>query len=64
MTRIGINPARGKVTDRLPAPVTAAMVTYLPNLAGYFEQRLEVLKLVAVQPERSHYARSRAVRVR
>jgi glycosyltransferase involved in cell wall biosynthesis len=46
MTRIGINPARGKVTDRLPAAVTVAMVTYLPNLAGYFEQRLDVLKLV------------------
>jgi glycosyltransferase involved in cell wall biosynthesis len=46
MTRIGINPARGKVTDRLPAPVTVAVLTYLPNLAGYFEQRLEVLKLV------------------
>lgn len=45
MTRIGINPARGKVTDRLPAPVTVAVLTYLPNLAGYFEQRLEVLKL-------------------
>jgi glycosyltransferase involved in cell wall biosynthesis len=46
MTRIGINPARGKVTDRLPAPVTVAVLTYLPNLVGYFEQRLEVLKLV------------------
>jgi glycosyltransferase involved in cell wall biosynthesis len=46
MTRIGINPARGKVTDRLPAPVTVAVLTYLPNLAGYFEQRLDVLKLV------------------
>jgi glycosyltransferase involved in cell wall biosynthesis len=46
MTRIGINPARGKVTDRLPVPVTVAVLTYLPNLAGYFEQRMEVLKLV------------------
>ncbi len=45
MTRIGINPARGKVTDRLPSPVTVAVLTYLPNLAGYFEQRLIVLKL-------------------
>lgn len=46
MARIGINPARGKVTDYRPAPVTVALVTYIPNLMGYFEHRLEVLKLV------------------
>lgn len=45
MTRIGINPARGKQTDYRPAPVTVTMVTYIPSLSGYFEQRLEVLKL-------------------
>ena len=45
MTRIGINPARGKVTDYRPERVTVAMVTYIPNLAGYFEGRLEVLRL-------------------
>jgi glycosyltransferase involved in cell wall biosynthesis len=46
MARIGINPARGKVTDRRPERVTVAMVTYIPNLSGYFEHRLDVLKLV------------------
>jgi glycosyltransferase involved in cell wall biosynthesis len=45
MARIGINPARGQVTDYRPARVTVAMVTYIPNLAGYFEHRLDVLKL-------------------
>jgi hypothetical protein len=45
MTRIGINPARGQVTDDRPRRVTVAMVTYIPNLAGYFEHRLEVLRL-------------------
>ena len=46
MARIGINPARGQVTDYRPARITLAMVTYIPNLAGYFEHRLEVLRLV------------------
>jgi len=45
MTRIGINPARGGHTTRLPARVTVAILTYLPSLDGYFDQRLEVLKL-------------------
>ncbi|MFM8319536.1 MAG: glycosyltransferase family A protein [Chloroflexota bacterium] len=46
MTRIGINPARGKTTDAKPQRITVALVTYLPDLSGYFEHRLEVLKLV------------------
>jgi glycosyltransferase involved in cell wall biosynthesis len=45
MARIGINPARGQMTDYRPAEVTLAMVTYIPGLDGYFEHRLEVLKL-------------------
>lgn len=45
MARIGINPARGKVTEHRPARVTVALVTYIPNLAGYFEHRLDVLRL-------------------
>ena len=45
MTRIGVNPARGKVTDYRPAPVTVAVVTYIPMLTGYFEGRFEVMKL-------------------
>lgn len=45
MTRIGINPARGKVAATRPQRLTVTMVTYLPELTGYFEHRLEVLKL-------------------
>lgn len=45
MTRIGINPARGKTAVRLPEHVTVAILTYLPSLDGYFAQRLEVLRL-------------------
>ncbi len=46
MTRIGINPARGKTSDYRPAPVSVAVLTYLPSLEGYFADRLDVLKLV------------------
>jgi len=46
MARIGINPARGKVIKYRPERLTVALVTYIPNLTGYFEHRLEVLKLV------------------
>jgi glycosyltransferase involved in cell wall biosynthesis len=46
MARLGINPARGKVIQERPAQVTVALVTYIPNQVGYFEGRLDVLKLV------------------
>jgi glycosyltransferase involved in cell wall biosynthesis len=46
MTRIGINPARGLTTSYRPARVTVAVLTCIPSLDGYFENRLEVLKLV------------------
>lgn len=45
MARIGINPARGKISEYKPARVTVTCLTYIPDLSGYFEQRLEVLKL-------------------
>jgi Glycosyl transferase family 2 len=45
MTRIGINPARHRVSTYRPARVTAAMLVYLPHLTGYFEHRLEVIQL-------------------
>ena len=45
-TRIGINPARGQSTLYRPAQVTVAVLTYVPSLDGYFEHRLDVLKLV------------------
>ena len=45
MTRIGINPARHRVSAYRPARITVAMLVYLPHLQGYFEHRLEVVKL-------------------
>ncbi len=46
MARIGINPARGKFSEYRPARITVAVLTYIPDLSGYFESRLQVLKLV------------------
>jgi hypothetical protein len=45
MTRYGINPARDKNANYTPSRVTAGMVSYIPNLEGYFAHKLEVLKL-------------------
>ena len=45
MARIGINPARGKTSTYRPARVTVAVLTCIPHLEGYFQQRLQVLKL-------------------
>ena len=45
MPRIGINPKRGQLTEYIPAKVTLAMLTYLPNQAGYFAERLAVTRL-------------------
>lgn len=44
MPRIGMNPSRGKKSEYAPARVTAAVLTYVPNSLGYFENRLEVTK--------------------
>jgi hypothetical protein len=40
-----MNPARGQPSGYLPARITLAMLTYLPNQAGYFEQRFAVTRL-------------------
>ena len=45
MTRYGMNPARRKKTAYQPSRVTAALMSYIPNLEGYFSHRLDVLKL-------------------
>jgi hypothetical protein len=45
MTRIGINPARGKYSGYRPARVTVAVITCIPHLEGYFQGKLEVLRL-------------------
>jgi len=46
MTRIGINPARGKTTDYRPKAVTICVLTFIPELSGYFKHRLELFNLV------------------
>jgi glycosyltransferase involved in cell wall biosynthesis len=46
MTRIGINPARGVVSAYHPAKVTVAVLTYIPHLEGYFQNKFDVLRLV------------------
>jgi len=45
MARVGINPARNRITAYRPSRVTVAMLVYVPYLEGYFHDRLEVLKL-------------------
>ncbi len=45
MPRIGINPNRGQLTSYTPSRITLAMLTYLPNQAGYFAERLAVTRL-------------------
>ena len=43
--RLGQNPAKSIESVPQPAPVTVAIVTYIPFLSGYYEQSLDVLKL-------------------
>ena len=45
MPRIGINPNRGQQSEYKPSRITLAMLTYLPNQAGYFSERLAVTQL-------------------
>jgi hypothetical protein len=45
MPRVGMNPARGQPSGYQPARITLAMLTYLPNQGGYFEQRFAVTRL-------------------
>jgi hypothetical protein len=45
MTRIGMNPARHRVSSYRPARITLAMLVYMPHLTGYFEKRLDVVRL-------------------
>lgn len=45
MTRIGMNPARRRYSSYRPARVTLAVLVYLPHMQGYFEHRLDVIKL-------------------
>jgi hypothetical protein len=45
MPRIGINPNRGQQSKYQPSRITLAMLTYLPNQAGYFAERMAVTRL-------------------
>jgi len=45
MARVGINPARNRVSSYHPARVTVAVLVYVPYLQGYWEHRLDVLRL-------------------
>ena len=45
MPRIGINPNRGQQSVYKPSRITLALLTYLPNQAGYFAERLAVTRL-------------------
>jgi glycosyltransferase involved in cell wall biosynthesis len=45
MPRVGMNPSRHQTTDYQPARVTIAMLTHIPNFAGYFTHRFDVLRL-------------------
>lgn len=45
MARVGMNPARDRVSEYQPARVTAVVIVYVPYLSGYFQHRLEVLKV-------------------
>ncbi len=42
--RVGQNPAKSIQSVPQPAPVTVAILTYIPFLSGYYAQSLEVLK--------------------
>lgn len=52
--RVGINPARGKVSSYRPARVTAIVITYIPALEGYFRQRLDILKATLTSIRRTN----------
>jgi len=45
MARVGINPARNRVSSYRPARVTVAVLAYVPYLQGYWQNRLDVLRL-------------------
>ena len=45
MTRVGVSPTRSIVSEYKPARVTVAVLTYIPELEGYYKHRLDVLKL-------------------
>lgn len=53
MPRIGQNPAKSIQRVAKPAKITAAIITYIPFLSGYYAQSLDVLK-VCLNSLRNH----------
>lgn len=45
MPRIGMNPSRNRDSGLVPKRVTAAVLTHVPHGEGYFEHRMDVLRL-------------------
>jgi len=45
LPRVGMNPGRGKMSDFVPARVTVAVLTYVPNDIGYFKDRFDVMRV-------------------
>ena len=44
MGRFGVSPTRSKQSDYRPARVTVAVLTFIPELEGYYRHRLDVLR--------------------
>jgi len=45
MGRFGVSPTRNKQSGYRPARVTVAVLTFIPELEGYYRHRLEVLRV-------------------
>lgn len=45
MGRYGISPARGRTTSYRPERVTACVLTYIPELEGFYRHRMSVLQV-------------------
>lgn len=45
MPRIGMNPSRHRQSDYAPARVTVAVLTHIPDFAGYFRHRFDITRL-------------------
>lgn len=43
--RVGSNPSKHAIAAKAPAPVTVALLVYIPFESGYFREGLDVLKL-------------------
>ena len=44
MTRLGVSPSRRKPSNYQPARITLAVLTFIPEMEGYYRHRLDVLR--------------------